>query len=151
MDNCIICSKHQSKENIIFEGTHTIVSLGSIDSHVLGYVYIEPKKHVEYWEELADDEFLEISRLLKEISYFLKNKLNAERVYTVTISEAVRHLHIHVIPRDSSSDTKGLILIEQATQQKVMNDNYLPKASIEEFKNDLSNFLLEVKVKNFDK
>ena len=56
------------------------------------------------------------------MSLFLKSELGAERVYTVTISEVVRHLHIHVIPREENSDIKGLSLIEQATQQKIIRD-----------------------------
>jgi diadenosine tetraphosphate (Ap4A) HIT family hydrolase len=115
MNNCSICEKHK-KETFIFKGEHSIVSPASFNEGVFGYFYIEPIRHVEHWDELSEAEFTEITSLLWKLTAFLKKEVNADRVYTVTISEAVRHLHIHVIPREESSEVKGIQLIEQATQ-----------------------------------
>ncbi|MEH7461446.1 HIT domain-containing protein [Bacillus thuringiensis] len=141
MDNCIICSKHHMKKNIVFEAKHTIVSLGALESQILGYLYLEPKRHIEFWDELTEEEFLELGVILRKISLFLKRELKTERVYTVTISEAVRHLHIHVIPRECDSDVRGIPLIEQATQQKVIQDRHISEKEIEVFIKNIHSFL----------
>jgi diadenosine tetraphosphate (Ap4A) HIT family hydrolase len=115
MNYCSICEKY-TKETFTFKGEHSIVSPASFNEGVFGYFYIEPIRHVEHWDELSEDEFAEITSLLRKLTVFLKKEVKADRVYTVTISEAVRHLHIHVIPRHENSEVKGIPLIEQATQ-----------------------------------
>ncbi|BCC32327.1 hypothetical protein BCM0100_5053 [Bacillus cereus] len=118
-----------------------IVSLGNVESKILGYVYIEPRRHVESWYELKSDELLDLGLIIQKVSLFLKSELGAERVYTVTISEVVRHLHIHVIPREENSDIKGLSLIEQATQQKIIRDRKFSEEEFETFKRNMQVFL----------
>ncbi|QWG73464.1 HIT family protein [Bacillus mycoides] len=141
MDSCVICRNHCIKKNIIFEGKHMIVSLGAVESQVLGYIYVEPRRHIESWYELTSDEMLDLGLIIQKVSLFLKRELKAERVYTVTISEVVRHLHIHVIPREKHSDIKGLSLIEQATQQKVIRDKKVPEQAVEILKKKMQAFL----------
>ncbi|HHB1766207.1 TPA: HIT family protein [Bacillus cereus] len=141
MDNCVICRNHCIKKNVIFEGENMIVSLGNVESKILGYVYIEPRRHVESWYELKSDELLDLGLIIQKVSLFLKSELGAERVYTVTISEVVRHLHIHVIPREENSDIKGLSLIEQATQQKIIRDRKFSEEEFETFKRNMQVFL----------
>lgn len=119
MTECPICEKHKQQANPIFEDTDWIVNPGPLSSQTLGYMYIEPKRHVENWSELTDEEMAKVGSLIKHLEQALKKELPIDRVYVVTISEAVRHLHFHIIPRIEGMATKGLDLIEQATQQKV--------------------------------
>lgn len=116
--DCKICSKHLNKDKFfILETSYFEIWHGVLDSHILGYIYLEPKRHVENWVEFTQDELVELPFLIQKIEGLLKKLVNADRVYTVTISEAVRHLHFHLIPRIEDSNLKGLNLIEQATQQ----------------------------------
>lgn len=119
MSECPICEKHRNLETAIFEDEHWIVTHGPLDSQILGYLYLEPKRHVENWSNLSHKELLKVGPLFKRLEEALKKELDIDRVYTVTISEAVRHLHFHIIPREKGNEVKGLPLIEQATQQKV--------------------------------
>ncbi|MBM7652574.1 HIT family protein [Neobacillus cucumis] len=130
MIECPICEKHKQLVNPIFEDEDWIVNPGPLSSQVLGYMYIEPKRHVENWSELTDEELVKVGPLIKRLEEALKRELSVDRVYVVTISEAVRHLHFHIIPRDEEDTTKGLGLIEQATQQKV---NRQPTVSEERY------------------
>lgn len=118
MDTCKICEKHKSSNGKVFENDYLVVYHGAVESSILGYFYIEPKRHIEDWDQLTDSEIIEIGMMHRKISKLLKYKLSVERVYSVTISEAVRHLHFHIIPRMNKSTKRGIELIEQATQNK---------------------------------
>ncbi|MCV9884484.1 HIT family protein [Metabacillus halosaccharovorans] len=133
VENCPICLKHIQPENknYIFENDLIKVYHGPLESNIIGYLYIETKRHVENWFELNEHEMLEMSNMVKMLSSILKKEINAERVYTVTISEAIRHLHIHVIPRGENENVKGLKLIEKATQKKVDTKNELTQMDID--------------------
>lgn len=117
VSTCPICEKHSRLQGAIYEDEDWFVTHGPLSSQVLGYMYIEPKRHVEHWSDFTDKELSKIGLLVKRLEIALKKELPVERVYTVTISEAVRHLHVHVIPRERGNDVKGLPLIQQATQQ----------------------------------
>lgn len=141
MDSCPICQKHLSLEEVIYEDTNWIVTHGPIQSQILGYLYVEPKKHIENWGEFSDSELSDVGPLIKKIEMTLKKLLSVDRVYVVTISEAVRHLHFHLIPRLDADEKKGLPLIEQATQQKTQNNHITPERFnnfIRELKSNLS-------------
>ena len=100
MGNCPICEKLQTrKESFIYETNDWVVTHGSVESQILGYLYIEPKRHVEHWTDFTEEELTSIGPLIKKAEEALKKELDIERLYTVTISEAVRHLHFHLIPR----------------------------------------------------
>lgn len=117
MSTCLICDKHLQLREFIYEDNYWIVSYGPFNSQVSGYVYIEPKRHVENWTDFTDEELTTVGPLIKRVEVALKTELSIERAYVLTISEAVRHIHFHIIPRLKESNFKGLDLIKQATQQ----------------------------------
>ncbi|WP_079478045.1 HIT family protein [Halobacillus salinus] len=130
MTNCAICKKHRDQDaSILYQNDIWAVSVGPYSSQVPGYLYLEPVAHVENWAELSDEAFAQAGVLLKRIESCLKEQGLAERLYMVTISEAVRHLHIHLIPRSKGNDLKGLQLIGQATLQ----ENELSRISKRDF------------------
>ncbi|WP_172860111.1 HIT family protein [Niallia circulans] len=140
MGICPMCKKHKIKgdPNLIYENESLVVSHGPLESQILGYIYIEPKRHVENWYELSDLEMNEMGKILRIISRVLKEELNADRVYTVTISEVIRHLHIHIIPRISGKELKGVSLIEKATKSMKSEKN-ITSQEINEFIEILKN------------
>lgn len=138
---CPICKKNEMfNTNKIFETKKFFVTHGPIESQILGYIYIEPKRHIENWTEFSVTELTEITTLIKEIEVMLKKLLNAERVYTVTISEDVRHLHFHIIPRVFGQELKGLCLIKQATQQISICGAKITEDQLGQFINDAKVF-----------
>jgi diadenosine tetraphosphate (Ap4A) HIT family hydrolase len=59
-----------------------------------------------------------MAKAIPLVEKILMKQFPIERLYIVTISEAVRHLHLHLIPRMKEQEVKGISLITQATQQK---------------------------------
>ncbi|WP_249870462.1 HIT family protein [Oceanobacillus saliphilus] len=135
--NCPICEKHTNTTDAIYENGNWVISHGPLASQILGYVYIEPKRHVEDWAQFTDEELSELAPLIKRAEEAIKKELPINRLYTVTISEAVRHLHVHLIPRDEGTIVKGVPLIEQATQQKVKTAAKITEEQLEGFCNKL--------------
>lgn len=120
MSNCPICDKHHSNlSTVLYETEHWIITYGQYDSQILGYLYLEPKRHIENWSDFRDEELLEIGLIIKKVEGTLRELISIDRLYTVTISEAVRHIHFHLIPRLNEETVRGLDLIQQATTQTV--------------------------------
>jgi diadenosine tetraphosphate (Ap4A) HIT family hydrolase len=137
MSECKICEKHKQVVDSIFEDQDWMVTHGPLGSQILGYLYIEPKRHVENWSDFNDEELAKVGPLIKRLEQAVKKELNIERVYVVTISEAVRHLHFHIIPRAEEGAVKGLDLIEQATQQKVKVHTNITEEQYDQFQENL--------------
>ncbi|WP_226654766.1 HIT family protein [Pseudalkalibacillus hwajinpoensis] len=142
MEKCVICEKHNQNLNSdmkIYEDDYSNIFHGPLTSGILGYLYIEPKRHVENYYEFSDQEVVEINSLVKKVTKMLTELLEVDRIYTVIISEAVRHQHFHLIPRTYEMELKGLDLIEQATQQKSIKP--LDKLSVDKLIESLVNKL----------
>jgi diadenosine tetraphosphate (Ap4A) HIT family hydrolase len=64
-----------------------------------GWLILKPLRHIESLSELTVAESAALGPLLRRITAALEAATGAERVYTVLLAEAVRHVHIHLIPR----------------------------------------------------
>lgn len=119
-EDCLICRKHTETDDYlrIAEGSCWNLYAGPYESQVQGYLYLEPLKHVENWGEFTVEELHEMARIIPVVEKVLNRLFDLERLYVVTISETVRHLHLHLIPRVKEQEIKGIPLITQATQQK---------------------------------
>lgn len=147
MHSCPICEKHRKHtkdDYILYEDKNWVISHGPIESQILGYIYLEPKNHYENWSEFTDSELSEIGKIIKKVEEALRAELPLERLYSVTISEAVRHIHFHLIPRLKENEVKGLPLIEQATQGKKNGDTEFLTAKIQKFIQTSYDFLNKI-------
>lgn len=117
MFECPICMKHQQldKEYVVYDDDDWVISHAHNGSEILGYCYLEPKKHVENWSDFDSVPLKKMGVLIKRFEKALITELPVERVYIVTISEAIRHLHVHLIPREKGAEKRGTSLIAAAT------------------------------------
>lgn len=111
---CIICEIHSNNSSEIIQKTDHWVIRRSVPQKVEGYLILEPKRHLTNWGEFSSQELIEMGNLIQELEAQMIIDYKAERVYVVTISEVVRHLHLHIIPRASDSELKGLPLIQRS-------------------------------------
>lgn len=65
----------------------------------LGYLMIEPKRHVIGLGELTDEEAAALGVLANNLARALKDSEGAEHVYSFVLGHDVPHLHIHLVPR----------------------------------------------------
>lgn len=104
--DCFICDKHAQGSTdlggIIYEDD--IASVGhllptDLTDVYLGYLMVEPKRHVEGLDNLSDAEAASLGVLVRDVARVLKDSERVEHVYSFVLGDAVPHLHIHVVPR----------------------------------------------------
>jgi histidine triad (HIT) family protein len=103
--DCFVCGKHaqgSAASGIIHEDA--LVYAGHIippdlTDVYLGYLMIEPKRHVIGLGELTDQEAAALGVLANILARSLKESEGAEHVYSFVLGHDVPHLHIHLVPR----------------------------------------------------
>ncbi len=103
---CFICRKHRGAEVVpgdfiyrddLLLASHAYTS--EAPATYLGWVVIEPKRHVAGLEGLTDEEAAALGRLAARLSRVLKAELGAEHIYAFVLGHHVPHLHLHLIVR----------------------------------------------------
>jgi diadenosine tetraphosphate (Ap4A) HIT family hydrolase len=87
---------------VIFEDAHTYVGHilpPELSDVYLGYLMVEPKRHVAGLGDLTDEEAADLGRVINDAARALKKSERAEHVYIVVLGDGAPHLHVHLIPR----------------------------------------------------
>jgi diadenosine tetraphosphate (Ap4A) HIT family hydrolase len=74
---------------------------------IAGWMMVATREHRSGLDALSPEEAAEVGPILAAIAESVRAVTGAERTYGITFNEAVRHLHLHVIPRhaDDASTT----------------------------------------------
>jgi diadenosine tetraphosphate (Ap4A) HIT family hydrolase len=70
----------------------------SLEAEVLGFSYLEPKRHIPHVTDLDGDEARTFGDVLAGVSSALQEEAEAEVVYVYVFGEGVPHLHVHLAP-----------------------------------------------------
>ena len=85
------------QDDLIYVG-HAQIREGQTTAY-LGYLMVEPKRHVQGLADLTDKEAQTLGLMVSRLSRALKTSERAEHIYTFVLGDHVSHLHIHVVPR----------------------------------------------------
>jgi histidine triad (HIT) family protein len=107
--DCFICTKHARMESVpgggLLSDDHVVVShlplttpAGEAESVYLGYLFVEPRRHVAELGDLEPDEAAAVGTAASAASAALQ-AAGAEHVYAAVIGHGVDHLHLHLIAR----------------------------------------------------
>ncbi|WP_456450775.1 HIT family protein [Palaeococcus sp. (in: euryarchaeotes)] len=142
-DGCIFCDfpkENRDRERLIlYRGEHAFVIMNNYPYNP-GHVMIAPYRHVGKWEELTDEELLDMMKLSQLIIKALKRAMNPDgfnlgvnlgRVAGAGIED---HVHIHIVPR-WNGDTNFM---------PVVADTKIIPESLEETYKELKNTLKEI-------
>jgi diadenosine tetraphosphate (Ap4A) HIT family hydrolase len=99
MNTCKLCNFQPSDliDSEIF--TYWRVRPAEKEKNCPGYHYIEFKTHVETYLEVNSDAWKEYGMIISNLTSLVYNKYSPLKIYTISISEAVPHLHFHFVPR----------------------------------------------------
>ena len=106
--SCFVCDKHAMGEEVeggvIFSDALVYAGhchlLGASDI-ALGWLIVEPKRHVAGLGDLTEGEAAAIGILLSRLGRALVQVEGAEHVYSFVLGDglAAGHLHVHLMPR----------------------------------------------------
>jgi diadenosine tetraphosphate (Ap4A) HIT family hydrolase len=116
--DCFICRKHNGQEaappgDYIYEDAHWRVCHAPAELGPLGTRFIESKRHFLDFAEFNDEEQSSYGILAKRISGELKQIMNAERIYHVSMAEGIPHFHVWLIPRTKDISEHGIAFLSR--------------------------------------
>lgn len=118
MPPCKICSLHEEENlNVVKVFEHWIVREAEPEKNCPGYLYLEPKNHYESFAVIPPDIWTELSLVYPFSFQWIYAHHSPKKVYQVTISEAVPHIHIHLVPR-YQEEVKGFDYLSSVVQGK---------------------------------
>jgi histidine triad (HIT) family protein len=69
-----------------------------------GHTLVIPKREVDYFYDLEDDELQEMIVFAKQIAKKIKATTECKKVATVVLGLEVAHAHIHLVPMSTEKD-----------------------------------------------
>ena len=69
-----------------------------------GHTLVIPKREVDYFFDLEDDELQEMIVFAKNIAKKIKATTGCKKVATVVLGLEVAHAHIHLVPMNTEND-----------------------------------------------
>jgi histidine triad (HIT) family protein len=106
--DCFVCGKHRQgdhveggviySDDLVYAGHCHLLAKPDIS---LGWLMVEPRRHVAELADLTDSEAAALGSLVSRLARALHQSEGAEHVYSFVLGDglAIPHLHIHVIPR----------------------------------------------------
>jgi ATP adenylyltransferase len=118
-EGCIFCkaasSDDDKKSGVLFRGKYAFVIM-NVYPYNNGHIMVAPYKHTGNFEELSEDEMLEMSVILKRWQKVIKKAMNPDgfnigiNLGRIAGAGFEDHLHYHLVPR-WSGDTNFMPVI----------------------------------------
>ncbi len=102
-NTCLFCDRENPKNNIFFENDFCYARWDNFPVSP-GHAEIVPKRHIESFFDLKDDELIKLYSLLLKVKDMIQEKYkpNGYNIGTndgEAAGRTVHHLHVHLIPR----------------------------------------------------
>jgi histidine triad (HIT) family protein len=92
----------------IFEDEFSFAFL-DIHPKTPGHTLVIPKKQVDEFQDLPDEDYLAVMKTVKKVAMRQKNILGAKRVGLEVIGVDVPHAHVHVFPFSNISEYRRIV------------------------------------------
>lgn len=111
--DCRICAKHRGEGPLagpqVWADEHLLVThrpVGGDGTTVLGYLYVDSRRHVPYLDDLGDAETVAIARTVKRAARGLRTELGADFVFSAIIGMGIPHFHQHLFVRHAGTPAR---------------------------------------------
>ncbi|MCX8199987.1 MAG: HIT domain-containing protein [Candidatus Micrarchaeota archaeon] len=101
MSRCALCDELQKGKHVAYIGKHSFI-LVNLRLLKPGHVLVLPKRHLEAFDELTEEEAKEIFDVVEKCSHAI-NKVYSHYPIIVVNPKTKRsesHIHIHLVPTD---------------------------------------------------
>ena len=75
-----------------------------INPLVQGHTLVIPRREVDYFFDMADDELARYQQFTKRVAIAIKQAFPCRKVAQIVLGLEVAHAHIHLIPMQSEAD-----------------------------------------------
>ena len=75
-----------------------------INPLVQGHTLVIPRREVDYFFDMADDELARYQQFAKRVAIAIKQAFPCRKVAQIVLGLEVAHAHIHLIPMQSEAD-----------------------------------------------
>ena len=79
----------------------------NIQSPILGFSYLEPRRHISYITNLDGEEAASFGPTLAAVTSLLKRTTGADIVYALIFGDHVAHLHVNLVPHRAGDPVGG--------------------------------------------
>ncbi|HEX2755681.1 MAG TPA: hypothetical protein VHM48_09470 [Candidatus Limnocylindrales bacterium] len=79
----------------------------SIRGPVVGFSYLEPRRHIAHITDLDGSEAATFGSVLAKVTTLLRGEAGAELVYAMIFGERVAHLHVNLAPHRAGDALTG--------------------------------------------
>ncbi|HIC80669.1 MAG TPA: HIT family protein [Kiloniellaceae bacterium] len=93
----------------------------SLSSEVLGFSYLEPKRHISHIHSLDGDEAKTFGPALARCTAALKEATGADVVYVYIFGDGVPHLHLHLAPHRPGDALSDQMIRGEIVEEKLPN------------------------------
>jgi histidine triad (HIT) family protein len=81
-----------------------VIAILALDQVNLGHTLVISKEETNHWFQVADEGYLQVSRIAKKLAPALKSATTCSRVGVIVAGFEVPHYHMHLIPSWSIAD-----------------------------------------------
>lgn len=115
-DYCPFCDPVILQNQKFYEDD-TVLALYTHKPIVPGHCLVIPKRHVERFEDLVDQEVLAISGLIKQVNLAARKAFSTSPYLLLQkngkeVGQSVPHLHFHYIPRKAGDSSIFLFVVK---------------------------------------
>ena len=93
------CRKCNFKSDLIIKEYSLWIAELSDSPTPIGWIYIILKRHIENFEDLTDEELIELKKIIKELKKMLIKSFNPDMFNVMQLGNTGKHLHFHLVPR----------------------------------------------------
>jgi diadenosine tetraphosphate (Ap4A) HIT family hydrolase len=93
----------------------------SLSSEVVGFAYLEPKRHISHIHELDGEEVSTFGPALAKCTRALREATSTEVVYIYIFGDGVPHLHAHLAPHRSGDALSDQMIRGTIVEEKLPN------------------------------
>jgi len=83
----------------IIGAKHWLLRPHPAPSPIAGWSILDLRRHAEGWDALEAPEAAELGPVVRAASAAIRSITGCDRVYLLGFAEAVRHVHLHLVPR----------------------------------------------------
>ena len=143
-EGCILCRGKQADPELrrvqVWENNLWRLTI-SLEAEVLGFAYLEPKRHIPAITDLSGEEASTFGDVLATISRVLIEVTQAEQIYLYVFGGGLDHLHIHLAPHRTGDALNNRMIRGELQEEvlpeggtRIISQEYPPLPEREHFK-----------------